>query len=134
MIADIQRDLFLANPTAFASCPCLAVAAVARDNLNEPELLEGWSSLKEHLNGSGTRSGYRAFLALLRDDEAELRIALTKFTDQNHSHASWHFVAAPINKPEGALEVIQQVEWRAHKDAQSPGESPLTLVGSVNAL
>jgi hypothetical protein len=134
MINEIQRDQFMTAAQGLAKERCLALAVVARDAADEPEVLEGWAALKKGLNGAGARIGYRAFLAVLRDTEAELRSVVTTFSDQKPVHAFWRFVAAPISTPEDTLAVLREIEWRAHKDVQYQTPPSLKVIMVASAL
>ena len=133
MLDEIRRDQFLANPREFAKMPSLVVAIVAGNDAEEPALLESWALLKQCLNGAGARIGYRAFLALLQDSESDLRTAVVAFSEQGAGHPTWRFVAAPIEKADDCLAVLQEIEWRAHKDVEYRNES-LRVVGAAGAL
>lgn len=134
MIDDVQRDRFLANPNEFARLPCLAVAAVAGDDAEETAVLKGWAFLKERLNGIGARTGYRAFLAMLQDNEANLRSVVGEFSEQKSTYSRWRFVVAPISQPERSSAVLQEIEWLAYKEVQYPERLTLKVVGADSAL
>jgi hypothetical protein len=134
MIRDVDRSEFLAAPGAFESCPCIALAAVASDTLDEAAALEGWNVLRSLFSGSGTRVGFRSFLALVQDTEVGARGAIALFSEQRTDHASWHFMAAPVSLSGSPLAALQEVEWRAHKNALAPEAPALNLVGVASAL
>lgn len=134
MIAEIQREHFLANPQGYARTPCVVVAAVGGEGDKEPELLSSWALLKNRLTGAGTRIGYRSFVAILQESEADLRTVLAKFSLEKPEHAFWRFVAAPIRTPEESLTALREVEWRAHKAVQCQDGSSLNVIEVGGAL
>ena len=130
MIDEVQRDRFLANPDEFAGTGCLALAAIAGNDAEETTILVSWAFLKERLTGIGTRIGYGAFLALLRDSEGELRNVVAEFAGDS-VRSSWRFVAAPVLRPANSLATLQRVEWQAHKHVQVP-ESETLMISEVS--
>ena len=134
MIAEIQREHFLANPQGDARTASVVVALVGGNGEGEPELLSTWALLKERLTGAGTRIGYRSFVAILQESEADPRIVLAKFSLEKPEHEFWRFVAAPIRTPEESLMAIREVEWRAHKAVQSQDGSSLNVIEVGGAL
>jgi hypothetical protein len=133
MLNEIHRNQFLGDPQGFAEGPCLAVAAVLGNDTDEPQVLKGWAFLKESLNGVAARIGYGVFLALSRDSEADVRRVLAELSAQKDARARWHFVVAPVYKPADALVVLQEIEWRAHKDVQSQEASSFRVIEVASA-
>ena len=134
MIREVDRSEFLAGPGAFESCPCIALAAVASETLDEAAALDGWNLLRSLFSGSGTRVGFRSFLALVQDTEVAAQGAIALFSEQRHDHASWHFLAASVSLSGSPLAALQEVEWRAHKSALTQGAPALNLVKVASAL
>jgi hypothetical protein len=94
----------------------------------------GWATLKGALNGTGTRVGYRAFVALIQDTEADLTRVLAAFLASQPSNALWRFVATPVNGNADLVATLKDVEWRAHKNADANGSPSLVIVEASGAL
>jgi hypothetical protein len=134
MIHEVSRLDFLVAPDTFERGPCLALAAVAGDTQVESTVLEGWSSLCALLSGTGTRVGFRAFVALVQDSEVAARSALAAFSERSNDKAAWRFVAAPVYSSSNPLEVLKEVEWRAHKGNPGHGVSALSVIEVDSAV
>ena len=128
MIREVAASDFLAAPGAFEASPCIALAAVVSDAVDEAAALEGWSVLRSLFTGSGTRVGFRAFLALVQDTEVGARETVAQFFERRADHAAWHFVATPVSISASLLAALREVEWRAHKGVSGPETSALSIV------